>query len=152
MTSFSLPLPLDNGFIRRECPKCERQFKWYAGSTDDKPSDAVDPEVYCCPYCGETASRDHWWTRDQIEYAKAAVSGPVNRLLADELRRSLDTERHSLIRFDVRCDEPDSPAALHEPSDMVAVQSPCHPWEPLKIAEDWRAAVYCLICGTRFAT
>jgi len=150
MVSVSVPFPLDEGFLRRECPHCERQFKWHAGPPDDRPDEAVDPDVYWCPYCGETALPDSWWTPAQLDFAAQSLAGPAVREIAGELRDA--TRRASgLIKFAVEYEEGEPPHALHEPPDMVIVQSPCHPWEPLKIAEDWHQPVHCLVCGTRFA-
>lgn len=148
---YSVELPLDDGFIRRECPHCKRHFKWHYGATDDRPHDAVEPAVYWCPYCGETAPPDHWWTTEQLEYLTLSAAGPAMREIADKLNQSLTTQPDSFIKLSMEYDEVEPPSALHEPSDMIIVQSPCHPWEPMKIAEDWDQAIYCLICGDRFA-
>jgi hypothetical protein len=43
------------------------------------------------------------------------------------------------------------PDPLHEPDDMVIVEPPCHPNDPLKVPEAATDLVYCLICGTEFA-
>lgn len=150
--SYSMTLPLDDGFLRRECPSCERQFKWHHGPTEDRPEDAIEPDVYWCPYCGETAPPDQWWTVDQLEFAKAGIAGPVMRDVADEFNKSTGRQRNSLIKVSMTHDDPEPPSAIHEPPDMVAVQSPCHPWEPIKVAEDWSESVHCLVCGDRFAT
>ncbi len=55
--TLSMSLPLDgDGFLRRECPTCEREFKWLpspqhgegdAAAASDEPA----PERYFCPYC-----------------------------------------------------------------------------------------------------
>ena len=34
------------------------------------------------------------------------------------------------------------------PDDMVMVEPPCHPAEPLKVPEDATGSVHCLVCGT----
>lgn len=81
-----ITLPLDNGFLRRECPHCRRQFKWHDGPTDARPSDAPDPPFYHCPYCGDPAPPDAWWTEEQLEHAEQAVAGPALRAVEDELR------------------------------------------------------------------
>lgn len=150
MTSESMSLPLDSGYLRRECPHCERQFKWHHGPTDDRPDDADEPSVYTCPYCGETAPPDAWWTPEQLELARQTMVGPALRHIADELR---DATRRSggFLTFDIKEDDPEPPTALHEPADMVVVTSPCHPWEPFKIADDWREPIHCLVCGDLFA-
>jgi hypothetical protein len=73
------------------------------------------------------------------------------REMAEELRKGLRTSRKSMIKFSVGHDEPEIPAPLHEPTDMVVVSSPCHPWEPIKVMEDWRRPVHCLVCGEQFS-
>lgn len=148
--SISVPIPLDEGFLRRECPRCERQFKWHHGPTDARPDDAHDPPVYACPYCGATAPPSEWWTHEQLDFARDSLAGPVVRQISDELRRRNRGHRGP-ITVSVQHDEPEPPTALHEPSDMVIVEPPCHPWEPMKISEDWTEPVHCLICGQRFS-
>ena len=150
--SFSVNLPLDNGYLRRECPDCERQFKWHHRPTDDRPDDAVDPDVYCCPYCGRSAPLDHWWTGEQLEHVQRLGIGEAAREVGDIFRDLERKSRNSMIKFKAgRMNIPESPDLLHEPGDMVIVQSPCHPWEPIKVSEDWRDPLYCLLCGEQFA-
>lgn len=147
----SIQLPLDAGFLRRECSRCERHFKWHHGPTDDRPSDGTDPDVYWCPYCGETAPPDNWRTAEQVEYIRASAVGPVVREAAHEFNRSQRSSKNSFFKLSISYDEPEPPQAMHEPSDMALVQSPCHPWEPIKVADDWRAPLYCIVCGLVFA-
>src|SRR4051812_31624365 len=65
--STSVPVPLDSeGFLRRECPTCEREFKWLP-SDDSEP---VEPGGYYCPYCGIQAPVEHWLTKPQAEFAR----------------------------------------------------------------------------------
>lgn len=66
----SMSLPLDgDGFLRRECPTCEREFKWLPspdqleegnGESRAAATDAEPPEAYYCPYCAtrRRSSRD----------------------------------------------------------------------------------------------
>ena len=35
--SLSIELPLDSGFLRRECPNCQLEFKWHHGPTETTP-------------------------------------------------------------------------------------------------------------------
>lgn len=66
----SMSLPLDeDGFLRRECPTCEREFKWRADQEDDGEGEAtaVDEDGYFCPYCGVQAPTGAWHTKEQIE-------------------------------------------------------------------------------------
>lgn len=48
-TTVRVDMPLDDdGFLRRECPTCERQFKWRPGS-EENVEDVKAPEMYYCP-------------------------------------------------------------------------------------------------------
>ncbi len=149
----SMNLPLDEGFLRRQCPNCEREFKWHHGPTEGRPDDYADPDVYWCPYCGETAPGDHWWTEVQLEHAQETLAGPAMRMVADELGDAFKGTSGGSISFSVSTDddEPEPPAALHEPTDMMIVEPPCHPWEPIKIDESWTSPIHCLLCGAPFA-
>lgn len=148
----SVTLPLDDGFMRRQCPNCNREFKWHHGPTEDRPGDAVDPPIYYCPYCGEPAGPDSWWTAAQLEHAQAMVTGPALREITDELESLAKRHSGGLVKLSVRSDpQPEPPAPLTEPNDMTAVTSPCHPWEPIKIDEEWHDPLHCLVCGERFA-
>jgi hypothetical protein len=150
--SYSVSIPLDDdGFLRRQCPHCNGQFKVHHGPTPDRPADYVDPPVYHCPVCGESAGLDQWWTEEQLEYAQGVAMGPILRDLSDELGRSMRGVRG--IEFKPgRIDEPEPPPALQEPNDMVMVISPCHSWEPVKVPQIAVASVFCLLCGSEFAT
>ena len=145
--SFSISLPLDDeGFLRRECPNCEREFKWL-------PQDDSEPEPhggYCCPYCGERASSDSWFTRGQLRVLEAAVDENVIKPQLTGLEDSLvDLEQASGGFLSARIERSGSrrPARLTEPTDMRRVDFDCHPREPVKVMDDWQDAVHCLICG-----
>ena len=146
----SISLPLDAGFLRRECAHCERQFKWHDGFTSERPEDAVDSNIYFCPYCGESAPSDHWWTKDQLEYVQGIGIGEISREFNDMFRRLEQETRDSMVTIEGQIEQLDPPDPLHEPADMVVVQSPCHSWEPIKIYEDWRRPLHCLSCGQQF--
>ena len=138
-TSMSLPLDSD-GFLRRECPTCEREFKWlYSGGAEAHGSEATVPDGgYYCPYCGVQAPPGDWWTPAQLEQARAtAASDIVGPMLAD-FARSIGGRYN---------DAPERPEPLTEDDDMVRVNFLCHPTEPVKVMEDWSAPVRCLICG-----
>jgi hypothetical protein len=129
-----LSLPLDNGFLRRECPNCRREFKWHHGPTSDRPLDAVEPEYYACPYCGQQADNDAWWTREQSEViqqaALAEVSGELDRSFRGMARKS----RGGGIRIEYKASSTRAPLPLQETDDMATIASPCH----------------CIVCGQRF--
>lgn len=146
----SVPVPLDEeGFVRRECPTCEREFKWLPTENSDPPP----PAGYHCPYCGVQAQPDGWLTKAQVELIHTKVNrevvGPAMQDFGRSLRRIAQSSG-GLIRAELK--GPDIPPAsdpLTEQNDMRRVDFPCHPEEPLKVLDDWSHPVYCLICGTQ---
>lgn len=147
----SIQLPLDeDGFLRRECPSCEQEFKWHHGPTGGEPDDATRPAVYYCPLCGRPSGIDNWWTQEQLEYVQGVALGHVVNELRDELRR-MERRSKGLLKFMSSSDEPEHPDALHEGDDMVIVASPCHDWEPAKVPAQWSAPLHCMICGTGYS-
>lgn len=148
--SFTVPLDAD-GFLRRKCPNCKQEFKWYSGRAAGTPDDWADPPVYWCPLCGETAQHGAWWTPAQLEYGMASAAPEIQDQAVEELRRGLGGNR-GFLRFEVTPgDRPPTPDPLAEPDDMVIVEPPCHPWEPLKVPEDGRTRFHCLACGQEFS-
>lgn len=151
---FSIPaqLPLDaDGFLRRECPTCEQEFKWFAD--DDADRDVEPVTQYFCPLCGQAAGLDEWWTPEQLEYAQAvAVASPeLDSMLQDQIDdafkgiKGISFKRNRNIG-----PNNDMPPPLADRDDMVIVEPPCHPQEPLKVPHDATKRVHCLICGTPF--
>lgn len=136
--TFGMTIPLDSdGFLRRECPTCEREFKWRP--SDGEAEDAVesaDDAGYFCPYCGVQAPGDAWLTQAQVALAQNIVAREVIGPMVSKLGVY---------------EEPDKLDPPTETDDMTLVVFPCHPSEPLKVLEDWRTPVYCLICGKRSA-
>ena len=79
------------------------------------------------------------------------ATGPALRHVANELRHLVRRHRSGPLKMSVSTTgELEPPDVLIEPSDMAIVASPCHPWEPVKIADYWRAPVHCLVCGQTF--
>lgn len=132
--SFGMTIPLDSdGFLRRECPTCEREFKWRPSEAEAEGHvEPADDVGYFCPYCGVQAPVDAWLTQAQLALAQNIVErdfiGPmVSKLGAYE--------------------EPEKLDPLTEVDDMTLIVFPCHPSEPLKVLDDWRKPARCLICG-----
>lgn len=139
-------IPLDSdGFVRRGCPTCEREFKWLY--TDDvvgatEPSD----RGYCCPYCGVWAQPDQWFTEAQAEYIQQIGFSAV----ADQLDETFSQLKRpdSILQY-TPGERPQPPGEISaEPNDMRRVDFECHPRDPLKVDENWAKPVRCLICGT----
>jgi hypothetical protein len=88
-----MSIPLDSdGFLRRECPICEREFKWLHTSNEEvNPVPAADGG-YFCPYCGVQAPADTWLTHAQVALAQNLIAtevvGPILTKFADDLKRT----------------------------------------------------------------
>jgi hypothetical protein len=156
--SIPMTLPLDTaGFLRRECPNCNKQFKWYSSEEADTAGDELivtvgSSEAYYCPYCHTPAPSNAWWTQEQIEYARELAAAEVMRPMLGNFGADLEQLNRpgSLISFNVQVPDMPRPDPLTEPDDMVRVDLPCHPEEPLKVDETWTSDVACLVCGIRY--
>lgn len=148
----SVSLPLDNdGFLRRECPNCEAEFKWHDGPANDEAEHADAAVTYYCPLCGEPAPPDHWWTRTQLDYMQEMAAPMIMGQVEDEIESALRASKHITYKPGDGSDFPDTPIALVEPDDMRIVASPCHDYEPVKVPEDVDGPLHCLVCGGAFA-
>ena len=79
-----VPIPKDeDGYLGRECPEkgCQGYFKI-------KPGTGLSGEnLPChCPYCGHSGSQDHFWTQEQIEYARSVVMRKVTDAVRADLK------------------------------------------------------------------
>jgi len=146
-------LPLDNdGYLRRQCPRCERAFKWHPDD-DVRPSDEPsEPVAYHCPYCGEVSPDDQWWTDEQVDFAQGLASMEAMRLVEQQLRPTAEKINRSsgFIKMELQTPTVNPPAPLFETDDMIAVEPPCHPEEPIKVSEEWDEELHCLVCGKVF--
>lgn len=145
----SVSLPVDSdGFLRRECPHCEREFKWLPSEESEVPP----PGGYHCPYCGEQAGNDQWFTRGQLRVIEASfeedVLGPGLRDLQKAFGEAAAASG-GVLEFKVGEEQPEPtrPRRLTERNDMARIDFDCHPGEPVKVAEDWHEPVHCLVCG-----
>lgn len=131
--SFEMAIPLDSdGFLRRECPTCEREFKWRPSDAGTEEHVEPDDAGYFCPYCGVQAPTDTWLTKAQVALAQNIVAREVIGPIVSKLGAY---------------EAPDEFDPLTEVDDMSLVSFPCHPSEPLKVLDTWRKPVRCLICG-----
>ena len=108
-----MSVPLDSdGFIRRECPTCERELKWRP--TPEGEEGAPTPEGgYFCPYCAVQARPDSWWTKAQLEAAEAKIHNEVVKPMLD-FGKSLERASSSHVRFTSKPAERAETAALRE--------------------------------------
>ncbi|MEO6116273.1 MAG: hypothetical protein ABIP33_07810 [Pseudolysinimonas sp.] len=150
MTNIPVSLPLDaDGFLRRECPSCERQFKWHHGKTEEAPDDYVYPSVHWCPLCGQSAALNQWWTPAQADYARDFATGPLLNQLTDQLKDAVQGSK--FIKVESSNERVEIPDPLVELDDMAMIAPPCHPWEPVKVPDESSAPYYCLLCGEAYA-
>ena len=145
----SMSLPLDSdGFLRRECPTCEREFKWLASQGDDEDATPAPEGGYFCPYCAIQAPPEAWNTKPQVEMAQAIAMREVLGPEVEKLERSLGKSSGGLIEAKLEYELPDEPEPLTEDDDMRRVDFECHPDEPVKVLDEWAKPVHCLLCDS----
>jgi hypothetical protein len=146
-----MSVPLDSdGFLRRECPTCEREFKWLQSSEDEADATPPPDGGYFCPYCAIQAPDGQWFTKTQIELAQNMVATQVVGPMLKDFSRDLNSvgrRSGGLISVSAKYDAPDEMEPLTEADDMKRVDFACHPGEPVKVLDDWDDPVHCLVCG-----
>jgi hypothetical protein len=149
-TTMSVSFPLDSeGFLRRKCPTCDREFKWRNTPAGEQgvPQPAGG---YFCPYCGVQSPGNTWFTDAQNQLIQATIRNEAIVPALRDLQRSLESlnSRSGLVRVTAPKDAPEEmlKPELVEVDDMRRVDFKCHT-EPVKISDDWEGTNYCLICG-----
>ena len=143
-----LDFPLDSDhFMRRECPSCATEFKWHHGPTEARPADASDPPQFACPLCGARAKHDAWFTQDQLRYQQQMVDFYAPDAVNAELKKMFGKNYKP-----GRSNAP-APTPLFEPDDMIIIEPPCHPCEPVKVREERADSgpLFCLVCGESYS-
>ncbi len=97
METYSVDIKKDDeGYLGRECPECEKYFKIKPGTGIPDFSDCY------CPYCQHLGPQDHFWTKQQIEYARSVV---LNKVSGDLLKmmKKMETKpkRNQLISIGI---------------------------------------------------
>lgn len=144
----SISIPLDkDGFVRRECPACEREFKWL-----HTEGSGESPDEFSCPYCSVTAAPDQWFTKPQAAYISEAAARELIDPMLDDFERSVKRNNSpgSFVQIDVQRTRGPPPMALTEPNDMRIATPPCHPHEPIKVDSPPSSRLNCVICGAPF--
>ena len=149
--SASVSFPLDpDGFLRRECPTCGEEFKWF--HQEEYDADIEHVAEYFCPLCGVPAATDAWYTTAQVEYMQGAVGPQLDEAVQDAMKSAFSGIKGISFKpagnFTFGLETPDP---LIEPDAMVIVAPPCHDTEPVKVPETATAEVHCLICGQAFS-
>lgn len=139
-------VPLDSdGFLRRECPTCEREFKWLHTPQDGAVGAAISEGGYYCPYCGVQAAS--WFTKAQALLARNVVATDVVGPMIAKLSKDISRNSRGAIGMSMNYTPPDKMDPLTEVDDMRRVNFACHEAEPVKVLDEWSKDVYCLICG-----
>jgi hypothetical protein len=173
-TVLNVSFPLDDdGFFRRECPLCCREFKVLL--TKEEMSDVIqfgldsymleseaeatnesdneeEASQLTCPYCGQQANRESWWTQEQITYLHVVFQNIVAEIVNKEFIRPLKglSRRHSsgpiTLKFTGKEMEQEEPWISPEVNDMEEFNLPCCQ-RKIKIQEGWTSVVHCFFCG-----
>lgn len=136
---FVAQIPLDaDGYLRRECPHCEREFKRIAAKSPSSKDSA-----HCwlfCPYCGLQAQANRWLTKPQARFTKNLVARH-----AEQRKSHVGFKSLNVLAF--RSQSNVAHVGLIEPNDMRIVNMQCHRRESIKISEEWIGTVRCPQCG-----
>jgi len=174
MNETHLPFPLDDdGFFRRECPLCSKEFKVLLKKEEladlaqkgiesfmlEQIEETTNSEEYStseieffCPYCGQLASMDSWWTHEQIAYIGIVINNITARIVNDEFIRPLNRAFRKPIsgmlsmRFEGKEIKQEEPWISPEVNDLEIFDLPCCQ-RKIKIDENWADKVYCFFCG-----
>lgn len=165
----NISMPLDGeGFFRRSCPFCQKEFKvllnqdelgeltqtavsGFMLETDEEDSEETPEEAsqeLFCPYCGQQAPKEQWWTNEQLAYIQVYISNIASKLinenLIDPLSRSLSGSQS--ISFKGEKMEYQEPWISPETDDMEIKELPCCQ-RKIKIEENWSGTIHCFFCG-----
>lgn len=145
----SMPVPLDSeGFLRRQCPTCERELKWLAKEEEGEQSLPESEGGYFCPYCAIQAPGGSWWTEAQIQAAHSILTEEVVKPQLDKFKRQIEgMNRGGFVKFSVETETSEPADPLTEIDDMKRVDFACHPGAAVKVIDEWERDVHCPICG-----
>jgi hypothetical protein len=162
----------DKGFFRRSCSFCQREFKVLLEKEEltdvaqqgldsymvakeeakEKPEDKETESRFFCPYCGQQASGNSWWTESQLGYvrriAENVMAELVNENLIRPLKKNFSKSSSSLISISFEGKEMEQ-KELHiapEVDDMEIFDLPCCN-RKIKIENNKGDLVHCFFCG-----
>ena len=170
----NLSFPLDeDGFFRRECPLCHREFKvllekeeltdlaqkvvdFFMLDEKEKEANLSESEPsrieFFCPYCGQRAPANSWWTQEQLAYVRTVTKNILAKIVNENLIRSLkrafqrSSSGKGSVWFQGKEIEQQEPWISPEVNDMKIFNLPCCR-RKIKIEEKWQGTVYCFFCG-----
>jgi len=173
MINMSVSFPLDDdGFFRRECPMCLREFKVlldedeltsleeegiksFMLDTQDELNDMDEEEkkiLETCPYCGQEAPIDSWWTKEQIAYIEVIIQNIMAKVVNEEFLRPINklSGKYSsglvTLHFNSNEMKQQEPWISPEVNDMEIFDLPCcH--RKIKVDGKWSSTIHCFFCG-----
>ncbi len=126
----------EKGYLDRQCPNenCEYVFKVNIDDWKEKITDEGH-----CPMCGHIASRDQWYTDEQIEvireYAKSYVMNMAQSMLNKSFSKLANsTKNNEYIKI------------TYKPSKKISIRN-----NPIGQREEWNLDITCEKCGTRYS-
>lgn len=141
----TVTIPLDaQNFLRRECPYCNREFK-----IKKEDHDILDiSKEYWCPYCGQSADNNKWWTQEQINFINKIASNVLGDIINKELIKPLKQLNDHSSGIKVKLHEIERKNEIINPdiNDMKVVYLPCCR-KTIKIDETWNKTTHCFFCG-----
>lgn len=172
-TTIQMLFPVDDeGYFRRECPYCRKEFKVLLEknemgdmirqledsylideSSELKTDDDREQEaLFTCPYCGQEADGDSWWTQEQLLYIRTHLENLAADMINEQFVRPLKrkfgrkTSGPVSIRFEGEEMEKKQAWMSPEASDMKIFDLLCC-GRKVKIEPEWSETVYCFFCG-----
>jgi hypothetical protein len=162
---YLVELPRDaGGFVRRECPRCQCDFKTRPRAHDacilqrrlaslfpfENAHESFDevPDGWCL-YCGHRAAGDEWLTPAQQAHVEDVARAWANHVRYEQLAYVSRTLGHNPRPTFVSV----KPRALPEPlppeaDDLRLLPLVCC-GEEVKAHEDWGGPIFCPRCGIR---
>jgi hypothetical protein len=158
-----IELPQDAaGFVRRQCPKCQRIFKTRPSRFDarvlqrrllvlfpfENPHEGYEPvPTWTCFYCGHQADADEWLVRDHVAYLESLARGLANHVRYEQLAHVTRTlAQNPRPTFVAVAPEALPESMPDEPEDLRPLNLVCCA-DDVKALWDWDGPFYCPRCG-----
>jgi len=170
----NVKFPLDDdGFFRRECPLCGKEFKVLFKKEEladltyiDSDSYMLDTQEtseladlneylkaeYFCPYCSQKSAVDKYWTQEQVAYINVFLENImaqiINKNLINPMKKSFGKAKSEPISIQFTGNELNQkePWISPEVNDMDIFELPCCD-RKIKVKDDWLDTIYCFFCG-----
>ncbi|WP_367356767.1 hypothetical protein [Mesotoga sp.] len=170
MSTIQVFLPLDiDRFLRRECPYCKREFKievpdellrqedekftaeYMVEAEENTQITQANEKEMNCPYCGQVAPANHWFTIEQLSYIQALAMNwcieNLNREVLEKMQKRFSCRsRGTRMKFSKQKLKTANAWINLERNDMRLIELPCCNVR-LKILENWKEKIYCIECG-----